>query len=152
MNNPRRRSVWGDWQTGVLLLQVPSLAGAAASRSRDWPGAQIHYRSISARRPKTTARAALSPSRSISSSPKVRVSGWHQKSPIRSARVEIGKAEDVEELGASRGRQGGVCECAERTFEQRQQPAVAATGGAATTGIDSAIATTARGESQPNKP
>jgi hypothetical protein len=46
----------------------------------------------------------------------------------------------------------GFCQRAERSLERRQQPAAAVTGDAVTTGIDSAIATTARGDSQPNKP
>jgi hypothetical protein len=50
----------------------------------------------------------LSSSRSISSSPKVRVWEWPQKSPIPLCPVEVWEAEDVEELGASRRREGLV--------------------------------------------
>jgi len=45
-----------------------------------------YFRPVSLSNPNTTARAALSSSRSISGSPKVRVSGCPQNSPIRSAR------------------------------------------------------------------
>jgi hypothetical protein len=61
-----------------------------------------YFRSISASSPKTTARAALSSSRSISNSPKVRASRCPQNSPIGSARSKSREAEDVEELGSSR--------------------------------------------------
>jgi hypothetical protein len=48
-------------------------------------------RSISASSPNTTTRAALSYPRSISNSPKVRVSGFPQNSPIRSACSRSGR-------------------------------------------------------------
>jgi hypothetical protein len=57
-------------------------------RPRSW---DFHLCSISARSPKTTARAALSSSKSISNSPKVRVSGWPQNVPIASARSKSGR-------------------------------------------------------------
>jgi len=57
-------------------------------------------RSISARRPNTTARAALSSSRSISNSPKVRVSGAPELADPLGA-VEVGEHEDVEQFGGA---------------------------------------------------
>jgi len=51
-------------------------------------------------------RTALSSSRSISSSPKVRVSGCPQNSPIRSARSRSGRRRTWRSSGASRRREG----------------------------------------------
>jgi DNA-binding NarL/FixJ family response regulator len=47
------------------------------------------------------------------SSPKVRVSGWAPERADRVGAVEVGEAEDVEELGASRMREGleALAEC-----------------------------------------
>jgi hypothetical protein len=64
-----------------------------------------YFRSISASSPKTTGRAALSSSRSISNSPRVRVSGDPELTdPLDS--VEVREAKDVEKLRTSGRREG----------------------------------------------
>lgn len=65
---------------GLVLIEAEHLrrrSGAVVSQTSRQPAlwGAGYFRSISARRPSTTTRAALSSSKSISSSPKVRVSG-----------------------------------------------------------------------------
>jgi hypothetical protein len=60
-----------------------------------------YFRSISVRSPRTTGRAVSSSSRSISNSPNSRVSGDPELTDPLGA-VEVGEAQDVEELGACR--------------------------------------------------
>jgi hypothetical protein len=63
--------------------------------------AQGVFRSISARRPNTTALAASSSSTSISNSPNCRVSGCPPELADPIGAVEVREAEGVKEFGAS---------------------------------------------------
>jgi hypothetical protein len=78
-----------DVQDAELDVDTPIRTSAAAV---GFPARQIYFRSIFPRNPNTTALATPSSSGSISSSPKVRVSGCPQNSPILAAPVEFGEA------------------------------------------------------------
>jgi hypothetical protein len=68
-------NAWGGLRVRVLLTSEVARLEGSPERN--------YFHSISASSPNTTARAALSSSRSISNSPKLRVFGLAQNSPMR---------------------------------------------------------------------
>jgi hypothetical protein len=89
----RSSASWDPAIGEVLVCRLPGRVNYARARP--------YFRSISLSKPQSTALAYLSSSKSISNSPKFRVSGCPQNSPIRSTPVEVGEAEEVSRSGAT---------------------------------------------------